>query len=69
MEIQFKNHEQTRIAELLWNCETDPEVNVVLRTFGLEAYIVREMIVAATFDQISETTLAERVLVDIMAKR
>jgi hypothetical protein len=69
MEIQFKTHEQTQIAELLWNCETDREVNVVLRTFGLNAYIVREMIVAATFDQIAETTLAERVLVDIMAKR
>jgi hypothetical protein len=68
MDIQFKTHQQTQIADLLWNCETDREVNVVLKTFGLDAYIVREMIVAATFDQVEETTLAERVLVDIMRK-
>jgi len=68
MEIQFKTHQQTQIADLLWNCESDREVNVVLKTFGLDAYIVREMIVAATFDQIDETHLAERVLVDVMRK-
>lgn len=68
MEIQFKTHEQTRIAELLWNCETEREVNVVLRAFGIDAYIVREMMVAATYDEVEETTLAERVLVDIMSK-
>lgn len=68
MEITFKTHEQTVIAELLWNCETDREVNVVLKTFGQEAYIVREMIIAATFDQVEETHLAERVLIDIMSK-
>jgi len=68
MEIQFKTHQQTQIADLLWNCETEREVNVVLKTFGLDGYIVREMLVAATFDQVEETTLAERVLVDIMRK-
>jgi hypothetical protein len=68
MEILFKTHEQTVIAELLWNCETDREVNVVLKTFGLEAYIVREMMIAASFDQVEETHLAERVLIDIMSK-
>jgi hypothetical protein len=68
MEILFKTHEQTVIAELLWNCETEREVNVVLKTFGLEAYIVREMMIAATFDQVEETHLAERVLIDIMSK-
>jgi hypothetical protein len=68
MEIQFKTHQQTQIAELLWNCESEREVNVVLKTFGLDGYIVREMLVAATFDQVEETTLAERVLVDIMNK-
>jgi hypothetical protein len=68
MEILFKTHEQTVIAELLWNCETEREVNVVLKTFGLEAYIVREMMIAASFDQVEETHLAERVLIDIMSK-
>ena len=68
IELQLKTHEQTVIADLLWNCETDREVNVVLKTFGIEAYIVRELMIAATFDQVEETHLAERVLVDIMSK-
>lgn len=68
MEILFKTHEQTVIAELLWNCETEREVKVVLKTFGIEAYIVREMMIAATIDQVEETNLAERVLIDIMSK-
>ena len=62
LEITFNTHEQTVIAELLWNCESEREVNVVLKTFGLEAYIVREMMVAATFDQVEDVALAQHFL-------
>lgn len=62
IEITFKTHEQTRIAELLWNCETNREVDVVLKTFGLDAYIVREMMIAATFDQVEDVAFAQQVL-------
>jgi hypothetical protein len=62
MEIQFRTAEQRRIADLLWSCETNKEVDVVLRAFGLEAYVVREMLVAATFDDIVEVDLAQAVL-------
>ena len=37
MEIQFKTNEQKRIADLMWACQTNEEVNVLLRAFGLEA--------------------------------
>jgi hypothetical protein len=68
MQIDFKTDEQKRIADLLWNCQSQQEVNIVIRAFGIQAQIVKEMIIAATYDQIQETDLAERVLVDIMSK-
>ena len=62
MEIQFKTDEQKRIADLLWACQSQAEVNVVLRAFGLEAYIVKEMIIAATYDDVEDVALAQQVL-------
>jgi hypothetical protein len=35
---------------------------VLLRAFGVEAYVVREMLIAATFDDIVEVDLAEQLL-------
>jgi hypothetical protein len=37
-------------------------VDVVLKTFGLDAYIVREMMIAATFDQVEDVAFAQQVL-------
>ena len=62
MEIQFRTAEQRRIADLMWACQTNEEVNVLLRAFGLEAYIVREMMVAATYDEVEDVALAQQVL-------
>jgi hypothetical protein len=62
MEIQFKTDEQKRIADLLWACQSQAEVNVVLRAFGLQAYIVKEMIIAATYDDVTDVALAQQVL-------
>ena len=62
MEIQFKTNEQKRIADLMWACQTNEEVNVLLRAFGLEAYIVREMLVAATYDEVEDVAFAQQVL-------
>lgn len=62
MEIQFRTDEQRRIADLMWACQTNEEVNVVLRAFGLEAYIVREMLVAATYDEVEDVALAQQAL-------
>ena len=62
MEIQFKTTEQKRIADLLWSCQSQAEVNVVLRIYGLQAYVVKEMMIAATYDDIEDVALAQQVL-------
>jgi hypothetical protein len=62
MVIQFKTDEQKRIADLLWSCQSQQEVNVVLRVFGLQGYIVKEMILAATYDQVEDVALAQHYL-------
>jgi hypothetical protein len=62
MDIEFKTAEQRRIADLLWACQSQEEVNVVLRAFGLQAYIVKEMIIAATYDNVDDVALAQHCL-------
>jgi hypothetical protein len=62
MDIQFKTAEQARIADLLWSCQSQAEVNVVLRAFGVEGYIVKEMILAATYDEVEDVALAQHYL-------
>jgi hypothetical protein len=62
MDIQFKTAEQARIADLLWSCQSQAEVNVVLRAFGVQGYIVKEMILAATYDEVEDVALAQHYL-------
>jgi len=62
IQIKFKTDEQRRIADLLWSCQSQVEVNVVLRAFGVQGYIVKEMIIAATFDDIADVELAQHYL-------
>jgi hypothetical protein len=68
MQIKFKTSEQIQIAELLWRCKSQQEVNLVIKMFGIQAQIVKEMMIAASLDDVEETHLAERVLVDVMRK-
>lgn len=68
MELLLKTPNQFMIADLLWACQTAEEVGVVLKVFGQEAVTVRELMIASAIDDIQETDLAERVLVDIMSK-
>ena len=62
MDIEFKTKEQRQIADLLWACQSQAEVNVVLRAFGLQAYIVKEMILAAVYDDVTDVALAQQAL-------
>lgn len=68
MQLQLQNAAQSKIADLLWAAQTKQEVEVIMRVFGIDARIVYEMMLAATYDQVEETQLAERVLIDIMSK-
>lgn len=54
--------QQKRIVELLWSCQSQAEVNVVLRIFGLDAYIVREMMLAEVYDDVQDVALAQHYL-------
>jgi hypothetical protein len=53
---------QKRIVDLLWTCQSQEEVNVVLRVFGIDAYIVREMMLAEVYDDVDDVALAQHYL-------
>jgi len=53
---------QKRIVDLLWSCQSQDEVNVVLRVFGIDAYIVKEMMLAEVFDDVDDVALAQHYL-------
>jgi hypothetical protein len=53
---------QLRIVDLLWSCQSQEEVNVILRVFGIDAYIVREMMLAEVYDDIDDVALAQHYL-------
>ncbi len=62
MELKLQNANQVKIADLLWVAETQEEVNVILKVFGRDARVVYDMMLAATFDQVSDTPDADRVI-------
>ena len=68
MEIQFKTQRQRMIADLLWEAPTFKDVSAIVAASGVDGIIVRDMMIAETYDDFMETDLAERVLVDIMRK-
>ena len=68
MELKLQNAEQHKIADLLWTAKTEEEVNSIVRKYGRDGRIVYEMMIAATFDNVQFTDLAQDVLKDIMNK-
>jgi hypothetical protein len=68
MELVLSNHRQRMIADLLWVCNTGEEVAIVVKTFGQESESIRQLMMVTALDEVKETQLAERVLVDIMSK-
>jgi hypothetical protein len=68
MELVLSTERQRMIADLLWVCNTGEEVAVIVKTFGYEAESIRQLMMATALDEVKETQLAERVLVDIMSK-
>ena len=66
MEIKFATSTQSKIADLLWEAIDMAEVNKLLRVFGIDGHIVYNMILAHTFDQITDTDLAKPILDKIL---
>ena len=62
MELQLANQNQHRIANLLWEAKDNKAVSLILREFGHDAHVVYHMMMAAHFDTIDDTDLAESIL-------
>lgn len=58
MELKLQNPAQVKIADLLWTAQTQDEVNAILRVFGHDAAVVYNMMLAATFDEVEDTSQA-----------
>lgn len=56
MQIKFENQQQKAIADLLWDCQGEDEVQEVLNTYGRTAMVVYHMMIAAAYDQVNEIT-------------
>lgn len=57
---------QVQIADMLWKCDTLDEVNRLVRnmpeSYRKDAVTLKELMIAATLDEVSDTRLAQRVL-------
>jgi len=49
---------QKQCADLLWQSQTKQQVDVIVQLFGVDAIIVRDLIVASTLDEIDDTEVA-----------
>lgn len=62
MELRLQNERQVKIADLLWEAQDQASVTLILKTFGHDARIVYDMMLAATMDEVTDTNLAEQAL-------
>jgi hypothetical protein len=62
IQINGLTPQQVKLADLLWKCETELQVAAIIALFGHEARVVRDMIIAATLDTVTETNIAGQVL-------
>ena len=56
MQIKFENQEQMAIADRLWECQGEDEVQEILNAYGRPALVVYYMMIAAAYDQVNEIT-------------
>lgn len=53
---------QVELANILWNCQSTEEMLTTVETLGKDAEVVRDMIIAGTLDDFSETDIAQHIL-------
>jgi hypothetical protein len=68
MEFELANEIQHHIADLLWEAEDDDTVKSIIREYGVDAYIVFDMMMATHFDTCMDTDVAESILERFMNK-
>ncbi len=69
LHIEFETEQQIEIAGMLWDAETEEDVNQILEAYGIEAVVVREMMVAATYDTTTDLRTATRYLKKFRLKK
>lgn len=62
MEITFANPNQRLLADLLWQAQDHNTVNLIRQTYGHDAEVAYQMLVAGTFDSVTDTDLADEAL-------
>ena len=70
--LEGLSQQQVQIAEMLWKCRSLEDVNRLVRnmppSYRQDAVLVKELLIAAGLDDVQETELAERALVDIFGR-
>lgn len=66
MELTLANARQHKIADLLWIAVDEAEVAEIVRQYGKDAVVVREMMIAAAMDEITDTDMAADVINNIL---
>jgi len=64
--------QQKQIAEMLWRCPSLEEVDRLVKnmppSYRQDAVTLKELLIASGLDDVQETELAERALVDIFGR-
>jgi hypothetical protein len=70
--LEGLSQQQMQIAEMLWKCNSLEDVERLVRnmppTYRQDAVLVKELLIAAGLDEVQETELADRALVDIFGR-
>ena len=70
--LEGLSQQQVQIAEMLWKCNSLEDVDRLVRnmppTYRQDAVVVKELLIAAGLDEVQETDLADRALVDIFGR-
>lgn len=53
---------QVELANLIWACETNQQVQALVDVFGSDAEVVRNMIVATVLDSVDDIDISRDVL-------
>ena len=70
--LEGLSQQQVQIAEMLCKCRSLEDVDRLVRnmppSYRQDAVLVKELLIAAGLDEVQETELAERALVDIFGR-
>jgi hypothetical protein len=70
--LEGLSQQQVQIAEMLWKCRSLEDVDRLVRNmppaYRQDAVLVKELLIAAGLDEVQETDLADRALVDIFGR-